>query len=534
MANDVNRQAQQRTGSSPSEPDDLIEARLRLAVRAFQTGKYPSMEAAAMAYSAPYQRCLGHHSRGQDGGDETELSTEASDEDTDPSSDRRASGGTCLHSASIDSANLFGLEDIMARGKECGSSGQAGPPGDFSYLLRYLDKQLVRQQAIILADTASLKQSITGEKLELMDVIGDMIAKAFALYSAELSCLQDQHLAFKNLMRDEFTKLHEDNKVLRRDIRTLRHTLSSCLSSQSSHAFPQFQKLPIELRCMVWEWATPGKILEIQELACEVDEDGDFSIPEFRFVGNRSPPATAQVCRESRAVACRLGKLLSLQNPRYPHVEYSQLPLKNTWYKRQWAWLGHTDTLYLSSVCGRLHREHADLVGNARHFIVKREHCGAFLGEIHPHLQSLDVVFGCFEWPTGKDAETETRLWGDGQYHLPIEMVEGDAAEAKRIHDELQTRLGPHPNREARDLLTKLFTVSVDYGIFSIPSEALRFKKFPQTSAAEWIDNPHALEEGMPDPVDEYLEELEEKSMIRRIWMLSRIAEDENASQGLC
>ncbi|KAI2635927.1 hypothetical protein GGS21DRAFT_489642 [Xylaria nigripes] len=83
MSDHITYKAQLQVAARVNESDDdLTEAKVKLAVQAFQSGKYPTVRAASSAYDAPYHRTLcrvkGRHSRKHNGGNRTILN-EASD-----------------------------------------------------------------------------------------------------------------------------------------------------------------------------------------------------------------------------------------------------------------------------------------------------------------------------------------------------------------------------------------------------------------------------------------------------------------------
>ncbi|KAM0451252.1 hypothetical protein ACHAPV_005233 [Trichoderma viride] len=81
-----------------------------------------------------------------------------------------------------------------------------------------------------------------------------------------------------------------------------------------STAFPQFTLLPVELRLAIWFYCLPHRVVQkdnpypygVQRLR---EEHKCWSVrPSFK---NAAPPRIASVCRESRQVAMRWGKMVS-------------------------------------------------------------------------------------------------------------------------------------------------------------------------------------------------------------------------------
>ncbi|KAI1764340.1 hypothetical protein GGR53DRAFT_494243 [Hypoxylon sp. FL1150] len=91
-----------------------------------------------------------------------------------------------------------------------------------------------------------------------------------------------------------------DLDALKEDIEAL-HQL--CISSEPpTWRFPKFRKLHREIRKMIWDYATPPRFVCVQS-------NGLRCVRYDAMPGGISlPPATAQVCRESRRIACRHGR----------------------------------------------------------------------------------------------------------------------------------------------------------------------------------------------------------------------------------
>ncbi|KAJ4863471.1 hypothetical protein T069G_00001 [Trichoderma breve] len=80
-----------------------------------------------------------------------------------------------------------------------------------------------------------------------------------------------------------------------------------------STAFPQFTLLPVELRLAIWFYCLPHRVVQRDDPYDEVQrlrkEHKCWSVrPSLK---NAAPPRIASVCRESRQVAMRWGKMVS-------------------------------------------------------------------------------------------------------------------------------------------------------------------------------------------------------------------------------
>ena len=83
------------------------------------------------------------------------------------------------------------------------------------------------------------------------------------------------------------------------------------LPKQPTLGFPQFRRLPIELRLRIWDMTIPQR-----KLFCYFADDyhifDDNNQPGYLPVHKLSPPVVSQICKESRSVALRRGRLFWL------------------------------------------------------------------------------------------------------------------------------------------------------------------------------------------------------------------------------
>lgn len=327
------------------------------------------------------------------------------------------------------------------------------------------------------------------------------------------------------LVYEGVTTLRAGTSALGRDVRTLRRIVDSNISGQVPHAFPQFQRLPIEVRRMIWEWATPGKILEVRQYNHVEFTPHNLT---FEFVGNCSPPATAQICRESRDVACRRGKLVSLDdspltpgNGPEPVYLGQDCPVAS-WGRKRWAWFdSYKDSLYLRT---EEFLSQGINLQDVRHVILPRQGCEGQISqlltrEICPHLTSIQLVCASVEWPMQTDSAFETAVWGD-DYHIPIQTKKGDVAEAKRVHDGLSKLLDPQPGFRFNMQRARIQRL-VDVVAAQDPWDGAQHKAYSERILQYWS------ERGLPAKSKvKALKEMVEKSMFRCIWMLSRTTDD--------
>ncbi|KAK1994453.1 hypothetical protein LX36DRAFT_713871 [Colletotrichum falcatum] len=177
--------------------------------------------------------------------------------------------------------------------------------------------------------------------------------------------------------------------------------------------FPQFRRLPPELRHRIWSLAITTRVLRLSRRAGK-----EHAAPPM------SPPAIAGVCRESRAVATRNGGVVSLKydaaNPENP-----------TRTTRHWFDSCH-DVLELDrrvDVAGDEPRGSRDLVRDAQHILAPRAEAEWFarLFRQTAHLRRLSLRFDAVSVsPCAWDAGTVRRLFGDGGTVVTMDLESAD------------------------------------------------------------------------------------------------------------
>ncbi|KAK2007985.1 hypothetical protein LZ32DRAFT_33339 [Colletotrichum eremochloae] len=165
-------------------------------------------------------------------------------------------------------------------------------------------------------------------------------------------------------------------------------------------SFPQFRRLPPELRHRIWSLVIPTRVLRLSRQTSKKHA----ALP-------MSPPAIAGVCREARAVATRNGGIVSLEydaaNP--------ENPARTT---RHWFDSCH-DVLELDGrvdVAGDEPRGSRDLVRDAQHILAPRAEAEWFarLFRQTAHLRRLSLRFDAVSVsPCTWDIGVVRRLFGD-------------------------------------------------------------------------------------------------------------------------
>ncbi|KAJ2985755.1 hypothetical protein NUW58_g5363 [Xylaria curta] len=396
-------------------------------------------------------------------------------------------------------------------------------------LLRRFDRLEAKLEANIGtdADLLKLRRSLNrrvatasrniAQGVRDIEILQDMVSEQ----AEEIKSLQGS-------LFEAFGQLRTLAEGIRGDVRLCRQFLGSDFSGQTGSGFPKFPDLPLKVQRIIWDFATPGNILELREVKCE---KAGHRKDQYRFFGRRLPPVTASVCRLSRKVACFTGKLVSLENFRILSTDHSGGPSAYS-SKTQWAWFDSArDSLYLVTQCWDLHCK-TDLLQHVRHVVLPQRLCEVQIFQLLdtdtcPQLASIQLASASLKWPAQHDLEFEARLWGEGPDHVLIPM-KGDASEdAKRVYSGLKKRLGPDFSAQARVLLDQLFGGDT---VFCLTRRGL-LEDYPKTFAEKWgymgdIDTREAK------PRLTQLESMVEKNMLRCVWMLSRVPIYENFYAG--
>ncbi|KAK2038250.1 hypothetical protein LZ31DRAFT_131027 [Colletotrichum somersetense] len=168
-------------------------------------------------------------------------------------------------------------------------------------------------------------------------------------------------------------------------------------------SFPQFRRLPPELRHRIWSLVIPTRVLRLSRRASK-----KHATPPM------SPPAIAGASREARAVATRSGGIVSLQYD--VAAADPESPARTT---RHWFDSCH-DVLELDrrvDVAGDEPRGSRDLVRGAQHILAPRAEAEWFarLFRQTARLRRLSLVFDAVSVsPCAWDVGVARRLFGDG------------------------------------------------------------------------------------------------------------------------
>lgn len=174
------------------------------------------------------------------------------------------------------------------------------------------------------------------------------------------------------------------------------HRVESCTPLQS---FPQFNKLPLELRCMIWHYATQSRLIKL------------LPRPEPPKPPSAPIPLCHTICKESRDFSLRMYSAWYLP-PGYLDSEvYSKLPTSPIYANFDYDTILFsfelftlTDTFVMPLVSS-LHRDMALMVSNARWgllkyltleladgHVIRRESCAPVFEKCGRSLYGLEVL----------------------------------------------------------------------------------------------------------------------------------------------
>ncbi|KAI0007542.1 hypothetical protein F4779DRAFT_497816 [Xylariaceae sp. FL0662B] len=387
----------------------------------------------------------------------------------------------------------------------------------------------------ILGNVQELSSSVAQVAHASVGIRADVQAtqQDVAATSLDLQRGQWNFKALEDSVEKNMSKTHAELKTLREEIRTLRNYMRAC-QDDSSPRFPQFRRFPPEIRSMIWDFAIPGKILEIRELKCPAGQEDDAIVEaEYEFVPRRPPPSIAQVCQESRAVACRSGRLVSLNNLR-PETDASG-NTSSWWEDKQWTWFDPSrDTLYLNLRCHRLGHNFAfsGLLDCARHVAVgnslhERSLYSLLDQDICPHLESIDIVGAVLVQPELSNPELEIALFG-GERHLAIPMVTGDIDDAQAALEKLSLKMTQtYPSLDV-GLIKDFFDTPSDTLLLVERGSMISWEQFPNYMKKIWARK-HGRTQVVLDSVRR-LRRMVDSSAIRRVWWLTRGSRDATGS----
>lgn len=245
------------------------------------------------------------------------------------------------------------------------------------------------------------------------------------------SCVRTNEININKAKDAIVEALNSQTRVLRNEIRSLRRVMD-----YQARPFHQFRNLPIEIRLMIWDLALPRRMVCFKE-SFDVDPLQNLSV-HYELVSQVLPPSVAQVCRESRAVACQYGKLSSTRNvKRQPgSIHTEKMP-------PSWAWFDPSrDSIFLKPQTRNLDGIEALREFTKRAWYVTIDygrrgfHTSRFLNTLYspnifPVLKNIDFVGETYVQPYRSDPVLETRLFSrEGTYPISVDKHDAFARDA--------------------------------------------------------------------------------------------------------
>ncbi|KAH9890163.1 hypothetical protein F4778DRAFT_752846, partial [Xylariomycetidae sp. FL2044] len=234
------------------------------------------------------------------------------------------------------------------------------------------------------------------------------------------------------LARFQEVELNNAKKTVRSQLyetRRLQRYVEAHLNNNEPPAFPQFRRLPAEIRSMIWECTTPRRVLEIRHVEAEEDWPNSLGLSsnsmELAFWPNYPPPVASSVCRESRAVVLRGGRVRGGAS-----TIWLQKKRQHT-YTKEWSWFDpNRDVLFLNFAwededdqamdceCRTL----SEMFEMARHILIRSDALDRFLWnmmmESRARVDRIAICNSVHElWPR-RHPRLEEKIFADeGQQH---------------------------------------------------------------------------------------------------------------------
>lgn len=269
----------------------------------------------------------------------------------------------------------------------------------------------------------SLRQQLNHDKRKF-EIQAVVLEDAFR---SELRAAVDRLKEEFRSTRDELQHSKQETHVLRSEIQTLRKQVSC------SPRFPQFSKLPPEIRHLVWNFALPSRIVEVGGIRYVGRHTSGSS---WSFAKKQPPPAIAQVCREARSVASYTGRLMRIDNTKAAYtitayngegVDIDSDDAHRARHEPSWSWFDSSrDRLYLVSnehmddYDAEFLRPISELASCATHVMLYAERDSRYLSDLKqvfvpanfPCLERVDLVQHEHGFMERADPTLETLICG--------------------------------------------------------------------------------------------------------------------------
>lgn len=243
----------------------------------------------------------------------------------------------------------------------------------------------LRDEEVDLLDERGLLHLLLRREKKVLDTV-----ERLSIDQRALQVAVDDLLEQNEALLEQQSRLHRENAVLRQEIATVRRI------GETVPRFTCFMKLPPEIRFHIWELALPRRFVRLRP-SRDDDDSEDEGLDEQ---SKHPPPAGAQVCRESRAIAVRNAGFRAIQYQPIRTLRAvgrlgSTVPVP---FMREWTWFDSArDTLLVSAWMIQAERpDILHLTRVARHVVVEdpEEGLGPCIGllfdpVVYPNLQSV-------------------------------------------------------------------------------------------------------------------------------------------------
>ncbi|OTB14835.1 hypothetical protein K445DRAFT_318750 [Daldinia sp. EC12] len=246
--------------------------------------------------------------------------------------------------------------------------------------------------------------------------------------------------AFKDL-KCKIAGIRSNQCSLRDVLRMMRADAQLLRQPTDTFGFPQFKRLPPEIRTMIWGLAIPNRILGLKGSRLR-DYDEYYSM--YNFDPGLSPPSVAHVCREARSIACRSGRLVSIRN--YRECPYPNLMDEGHVARPEWSWYDPSrDSLRLpvKTLVGSPNTTILEIT-ECTQFVISgvdsnHTHCYRLLAYLSdpyyfPRLKVVDLISDVYQHPQLSDHVLETQLFGLDQQNFFSLDIDDKAAKKALIY----------------------------------------------------------------------------------------------------
>ncbi|KAI1844265.1 hypothetical protein JX266_009556 [Neoarthrinium moseri] len=264
------------------------------------------------------------------------------------------------------------------------------------------------------------RQGLDQQQNASLEVLDRKFSAFSEIVSSNHDDLRDDHILLHDTIDLSVSKLRRELRSCHREIDSLRRLLGS----NGPPRFPLFIKLPTEIRAMIWDYASPRRVVTVEEVESGGD-DGAEQWSTYLFKPRRSPPAVAHVCQESRAIVCRAARIFPIRNSLAPllyRLGAPDLSFETAYPETQWSWFDSSrDTLHLKMKLRgfrspinmkEILRAAESIAIDSPRYTDSRFLRHLFNPLVTPNLASVDLVDRVMTLPENSDPYIESHLFG--------------------------------------------------------------------------------------------------------------------------